>query len=67
MTCGHCSKNSSAASLLSAITDIMAANSLAATGHAGASQQSLNVALSQANAGAISSQSIAVPSNQGPL
>ena len=56
--------------LLSAITDIMAANSLAssqASQNANASQRSLNVALSQANARAGSSQSIAVPSNQGPL
>jgi hypothetical protein len=56
--------------LLSAITDIMAANSIAAgqgSQNASASQQSLNVALSQANARASSAQSIAVPSNQGPL
>jgi hypothetical protein len=56
--------------LLSAVTDLMAVNSLAASRHAqngSASQQALNVALSQANAGAGSSQSIAVPSNQGPV
>jgi hypothetical protein len=56
--------------LLSAITDIMAANSIASSQgsqSAGASQQSLNVALSLASASASSSQSIAVPSNQGPL
>jgi hypothetical protein len=56
--------------LLSAITDIMAANSLASSEgsqNGSASQQSLNMALSQANAGAGSAQSIAVPSNQGPV
>jgi hypothetical protein len=56
--------------LLSAITDIMAANSIGASPNsqnASASQQALITALSQANAGASSSQSIAVPSNQGPL
>jgi hypothetical protein len=56
--------------LLSAITDIMAANSVASSQRsqsASASQQALNLALSQANASAGSTQSIAVPSNQGPL
>lgn len=56
--------------LLSAITDIMAANSIAASQgsqNASAGETALNLALSQANASAASSQSIAVPSNQGPL
>jgi hypothetical protein len=47
--------------LLSAITDLMATNSLAS------SRQSLDAALNAASAGAGSSQSIAVSSNQGPL
>jgi hypothetical protein len=54
--------------LLSAITDIMAANSIASSQNSqSANQQALNLALSQANSNAGSTQSIAVPSNQGPL
>jgi len=51
--------------LLSAITDIMAGNSIAAGRRA--LTASASAAASQASSGAGSSQSIAVPANQGPL
>jgi hypothetical protein len=53
--------------LLSAVTDIMAANSLAESRRRQNARQSALVAASQGASAGISSQSIAVPQNQSPL
>jgi hypothetical protein len=53
--------------LLSAITDIMTANSLAESRRAQSARQAAFISASQALAAAGSSQSIALPQNQGPL
>ncbi len=52
--------------LLTAITDIMSANSLAASRGARAARQAAFTAASQPPAAAGSNQSIAIPKNQGP-
>jgi hypothetical protein len=53
--------------LLSAITDIMAANSLAASRRVQNARQPALISASQAASTVSSSQSIAIPQNQGPL